>query len=296
MSTIDLSLLPPPDVIETLDFEDLYQECLAEYRELMGDAYTAALESDPIVKLLELIAYRIVRERARVNDAAQANYLTTALQDDLENLGAFWNVGRLTIREADPTAVPPVAAVMESDSRLRMRIQLAMEGYSTAGPAGAYRFHALSASALVKDVSVVRPVQGTVRVTVLSTEGDGTPDSSLLSQVAAALNDEEVRPLCDTVEVVAAQIVPWALDATLYFYAGPDKAVVLANALAAAQAYAAERLAMGQDIARSGIFAALHQPGVQRVELRSPAADLVITKAQAPYCTSMSVVGGGIDE
>jgi phage-related baseplate assembly protein len=32
MSTVDLSALPPPEVLESLDFEDVYQEELAVFR------------------------------------------------------------------------------------------------------------------------------------------------------------------------------------------------------------------------------------------------------------------------
>lgn len=42
---IDLSLLPPPDVVESVDFEELYQETLGIFREFMKDQWTAALES-----------------------------------------------------------------------------------------------------------------------------------------------------------------------------------------------------------------------------------------------------------
>ncbi|MCV5625146.1 baseplate assembly protein, partial [Escherichia coli] len=51
-----------------------------------------------------------------------------------------------------------------------------------------------------------------------------------------------------------------------------------------------------QDIRRSAIFAALHLEGVQRVELASPLADVVLNKTQAASCTQWSVTNGGTDE
>ena len=53
MSTLDLSLLPAPIVLEPLDFETLYQEALTDFRALMGENWSAPLESEPVVKLLE---------------------------------------------------------------------------------------------------------------------------------------------------------------------------------------------------------------------------------------------------
>jgi phage-related baseplate assembly protein len=46
----------------------------------------------------------------------------------------------------------------------------------------------------------------------------------------------------------------------------------------------------------SGLFAALHQPGVQRVDLTSPAASLTIGSAQASWCTGITLTNGGVDE
>jgi len=53
MTVIDLSALDPPDLVETLDFEELYQRKLEHFKRIYPD-WTAALESDPVVKLLEL--------------------------------------------------------------------------------------------------------------------------------------------------------------------------------------------------------------------------------------------------
>ena len=78
MSTVDLSALPSPEVLESLDFEDAYQEELGVFRAYMGDNWNAALESDPVVKLLELGAYRRLQTRARINDAAKSLLLAYA--------------------------------------------------------------------------------------------------------------------------------------------------------------------------------------------------------------------------
>lgn len=300
-SPIDLSQLPSPDVVETVDFETILAERKAYIVSLYPDAEQEAiaalieLESEPLNILAQENAYREVLLRQRVNDAARATMLPYANGADLDNLGALLNVARLIVTPADATAVPPVAAVMESDARFRARIQLALEGFSTAGPVGAYTYHALASSAAVKDVDISSATAGIVTVTVLSTEGDGTPDAALLTTVKAALNDEDVRPLCDTVEVQAAEIVPYQVAATLTFYNGPDLELVRAAAEAAVRKFVAEQHALGHDIARSGLFAALHQPGVQNVTLAQPAADIHIDSHQAAYCTVVSVLSGGVD-
>ncbi|MGE9120724.1 baseplate assembly protein, partial [Escherichia coli] len=52
----------------------------------------------------------------------------------------------------------------------------------------------------------------------------------------------------------------------------------------------------GRDIRLSAIYAALHVEGVQRVELTSPQADIVLSKSQASNCTEYQITIGGSDE
>jgi phage-related baseplate assembly protein len=296
-TAIDLSLLPVPDVVEALVFETILAALKADLAARAPDlAPVLALESEPVVKLLEVVAYRELLLRARVNDAARAAFLATATGADLENLAAFYGVARLTLTPADPGAVPPVPAVMESDADLRRRAQLAPEGFSTAGPSGAYVFHALSADPDVLDASAVSLLPGEVTVAILSRTGSGAASAPLVATVLAALSAEDVRPLCDTVGVQSAGIVTYAITAQLFFLPGPDRAVVLAAAQAAAAAYASAQHRLGRDITLSGVYAALHQPGVQRVNLISPTADIVIGATQAGWCSSITLTDGGIDE
>lgn len=299
---IDLSQLPSPDVVEVLDYEALLAErktyTISLWPEAEQEAIAALLEleTEPLNILLQENTYREMMLRQRINDACKAVMLPYALGSDLEVLAAFFGVTRLLVSPADNSVNPPIPAVYETDERLRMRTQMALEGYSTAGAVGGYTFHALSASALVKDVGISSPTPGTVQVVVLSTAGDGTPDAALLNTVNDALNDEEVRPLCDTVSVLAATIVNYTITATLKFFEGPGSAEVLAAAQSAAEAYAATQHNLGRDITRSGIFAALHQPGVQNVTLSAPAADIVVDHDEAPLCTAITLTDGGIDE
>ena len=85
MSTLDLASLPAPTVIEVLSFEEYYQQALDEFRGLMGANWTAALESDPVVKLLERAAYEKLMTRARINDAAKAQLVAYARKTDLDH-------------------------------------------------------------------------------------------------------------------------------------------------------------------------------------------------------------------
>ncbi|WP_397453753.1 baseplate J/gp47 family protein [Pseudomonas lurida] len=289
MSIVDLSELPAPDVLEPLDFEEVYTESLGVFREFMGDNWSAPLESDPVVKLLEAGAYARIGDRARVNDAAKALMLAHAIRGDLDQLGANVNTPRLVIQAEDLRAVPPVEMITESDDAYRERIQMAYEGLTTAGPRNSYKLHARNASALVADASAESPAPACVTVTVLGLEGDGSVDPDLLAVVARAVNDENVRPLGDRVTVQSAQVLPYRIDAVLYMKGpGPESAVALAEAERRLAAWINPRKRLGVEVARSAVDAQLHVPAVSRVELIGW-QDLAPTEAQAAFCTGYSV-------
>lgn len=310
---IDLSKIPAPDIVEALDFETIFAGMLADLQ-ARDSTFDALVESDPAFKILEVAAYRELLIRQRVNDAARAVMLAQAVKTDLDNLAANLNVERLLITPADNSTIPPTDAVYEGDSDLKARAQLAFEGLTTAGPAGSYIFHGLSADGDVKDIGVdavefhmsagsividndahlPSPEPGNVAITVLSRTGDGTADANLLAKVDAAVNSEKIRPLTDRVVIRSAVIVNYAVNATLYFYDGPSSASVITAAQAKLNDYINTQRKIGYDITLAGIYAALFQPGVQNVVIASPAADVVIDSHQAGYCTGITLINGGL--
>ncbi|BCX67970.1 baseplate assembly protein [Pseudomonas izuensis] len=289
MSIVDLSSLPAPSVLEPLDFEVVYEEGLGVFRGYMDDNWSAALESDPVTKVLEVGAYNKVGNRARVNDAGKALLLAHAKGSDLDHLGANVNLKRLVIQLEDLLAVPPVPEVKEEDDPFRERIQLAYEGLTTAGPRNSYILHARNASGLVADATAESPKPCYVTVTVLSSEGKGEASAELLATVAAGLNDDNVRPVCDRVTVQSAQIIDYRIDAILHMTgAGPEADASLAEAQSRLSGWINPRKRLGVEVARSAVDAQLHVAGVSRVELVDW-VDLAPTKAQGAYCTGFTV-------
>jgi phage-related baseplate assembly protein len=298
MATIDLSELPPPEVIAALDYEvilsDVKAQMVSAYPEDQQDAIAAAmeLESEPLNVIAQVIAYRELLLRQLVNDGAAACMLSHAVSTDLDNLAANNNTERLIVTEATDTT----DAEMESDSKLRLRAQAAFEGLSVAGPTAAYEYFAKSASGKVADAKASSPAPAEVIVSVLSSEGDGTASAELIATVNAALSDDSVRPVGDRLTVQSAEIVNYEIAATLYFYPGPESEPIADAAEEALQSWLADQGGIGRDVARSAIMAALHVQGVQRVEVQSPPANVVISDTQAARCTSVTITKGGTDE
>lgn len=192
----DLATLPAPQIIEPLDFEqilaDLKADILARAPEL---AEVLALESDPIVKLLEACTYRELLYRARVNDAARAHLLAFATGGDLDHLAAQYGVDR---------------QAGETDDRLRTRLQLRIAALAGQGTREHYEFHALTASPLVRAVRASQQTPGSVLVMLWVT--DQAQAQAVRQLVSEALNADNARMLGVPVNVAVA--VPHTIDIT----------------------------------------------------------------------------------
>lgn len=297
-AAIDLSLLPTPQIVQQIDYEQIlaerkaYAVSLWPLDEQAEIAARLALESEPLTKLLEENAYRETLWRQRVNEAAVANMLSLATHNDLDNLAANFNVKRLVIQHGKPNAKPPVPLVMEGDDSLRERAQMAWEGLSTAGPRNSYIFHARAADGQVADATAESPEPAVVVVTVQALSGEGSANPALLATVFAYLNDEDRRPVADRLTVQTAEVVRYQVKATLYLNtSGPESEPILAAAQARLLAFVHQRRRLGMEVSESAVHAALHVEGVRKVEL-SDWLDITATAYQAPYCTAIDLSMG----
>ena len=316
--------MPEPELIEELDYEAIFRELMADFLERYPD-YTALLESDPAVKLLQVVAYRELILRQRVNDAFKATLLAFSGGGDLDNLAAFYGVERQT---------------SEPDSDLRSRTIERIKGSSTAGGAAWYRFQTLTADERVVDALVTSPDAGQVRIAILSNEGpaikaasgteldtlgavygltrntlqnesdtdfrarvlqaalggrgDGAASTQLLQAVNTKVQADNVRVITDTVEVISATIVQVNVVANVYLY--PDQPAAILNGLEQSirTAFAAEG-GLGWDLATSWLISRLHVQGVQRVELLSPATTVVADSTTAVALGAVTITLAGYD-
>jgi phage-related baseplate assembly protein len=272
-------------------------------------------ESNAAVKVLEVAAYRELLLRQNFDERALALFLAYATGTDLDQLAARFNMTRLTD---------------ETDAAFKIRILLAPTAFSVAGPAAAYRYFALGALSTIADASVTTPQPddikalvdatlaalgvsadnrtamraaldgatwpGTVLISLLSSQGDGTASAAEIAAVEAAVaTSANVRPLTDHVVVQSAEIVPYAIEGPLTMFDGPDSSVVLAAANAGATTFAANARRIGRDINLASIFAAIGgaNAGISNAKLTSLPADLVISDTQASYCTNIALTDGG---
>ncbi|KAF1024421.1 MAG: hypothetical protein GAK29_02581 [Acinetobacter bereziniae] len=300
--SIDFSQLAPPDIIETIDYEAILLErkndLIAKFNDDEKDKIAEILnrESEPLTKFLEENSYRETVLRSRINIGARALLLAFASENDLDQIGANFNVKRLIIRPADNTKTPPTPAVYESDDVFRERIQLVFDTLSVAGPEAAYKKIVRDSDGRVGDITVVSPQPAYITLTILQADSEnGSASAELIQIVEKAVNAEDKRPIGDRVTVQSAQIINYAINAKLFIGKDPEAATLLQQAIKNVNDYATKQKRLGRSIRMSAIYAALHIEGVSRVELVSPTNDIVLTASQASYCTNISIVIGGVE-
>lgn len=285
---VDLSNLPYPDFLQELDFEQILQECKADFvSRFPAMADTVNLESEPVTKLLETFAYRLMIKTHEMNSQAKALTLAYATGADLDHLAVNRDVYRLLIQPENNNVIPPIPAIYESDEAMRRRVQLSVERQS-AGSTGAYQYWALSADGDVRDVSIVTEQAGRVEIYVQS-HSQAIAPQSLLDKINTALDPRTNRPATDDVYVYSAEPQDFSVSATLVLFAGPDSEVVLQTAKDELQKYLDKVGYLGFDVTISGIHHALHQGGVQRVILHEPTSDMVISPKRYARCTAQNI-------
>lgn len=317
----DLEALGDVPAVVPVDFEaiklsrdDYLRAALARY----GIDYDVTqLETDPLViGYSEGGGYQEMLYRQRVNEAIRALSLVTSLGGDLDHIGVTYaGVGRLVYDNAadDPPPNSQWDALrgkwVEADGIYRERVKLAFEAFSTAGPEGAYAFHALELDG-VRDIAdavayseedgatysatlhtdaysmglVVAPFSGRadgnpvlapeILLVVLPTVSYGPADQALLDRAFAAVTAKDVRPLGDNVRVEAAAVTSYDIDVVLYYAPGADTATLKREAETRLQAYAAARRRIGFAVQREVIGGRAAIDNGVVVDILQPAADI----------------------
>ncbi|WP_341822751.1 baseplate J/gp47 family protein [Wolbachia endosymbiont (group A) of Clivina fossor] len=243
------------NIIEPLNFEEILSRMREEL--VKRDAsFTAFVESDPAIKILEVAAWRELLLRERINEAVKSNLLKFATGEDLNNLAEFYGVER----EKE-----------EEDERFRKRVKAKIKGWSTCGSKEYYRYHALSADSRVKDASVESPIPGKVQISILSTELSTLPEE-LLEIIRKQVTRNDIRVLTDTVTVIGCNIMEIDIHSRMSISPIISKKEIKKQFIEKFEL--AKRL--GWSVTRSWIIANLFVDGVENVELIEPREDVMV--------------------
>ena len=304
MSTVDFSQLPEPNLIQELDYESIFNErkekFIALYPAAEQNQWRTILnrESDPVVKVLQENAYLELLYRNKCNADARSLLLAYAEGPDLDHLALTeYGLIRLIVTPADNSVVPPSPAIYESDERLRERCLLSFDGMNTAGSANAYRYFALSADGRVDGIKVKSDEETPCFLDIVITQVDsenGAASAELIQIVQTALDPDTVRPVGDRPTVKSSIATNYQIEAVLYVGKNAEDALLLEAANIRLDKYIKNAQKNGESIYLSAIYAALHVDGIERVEIISPTADLVMDNYHHPYCTTKSITVGGV--
>lgn len=317
----DLAALGDVPQVVPVDFEAIKagrDEFLIAAFAKFGITYDVSkLETDPMV-----VAYsegggnQEILFRQRVNEAIRGLSLATAIGGDLDHIGGTYaGISRLVYENAEddqPANSQWDASLgqwVEADDIFRARIILAFEAFSTAGPEGAYIFHALELDG-VRDLSDVvvyseedaavytaglyadaysmgkraTPFAGRatgnpvlapeILIVALPTIAYGASNQPLLNRVFTAVTSEDVRPIGDNVRIEPAAVTTYNIAVTLRYAPGADATALADAAKARLVAYAAARRRIGLSVQKDVIGGRAAIDDNVTVTVTSPAADI----------------------
>lgn len=149
-----------------------------------------------------------------------------------------------------------------------------LEAYSTAGPKGAYEYHAKSVSSDIADVCAINPLEKPGYVNIFAVMQDGSiADDGTKKVILEACNDDKVRPLTDIVEVLDPEEVNFDVEITYYIDRSTEKSIsdIAISVEAAVTEYIKWQVGkIGRDINPSKLYWLLRDSGIKRVDVKSP--------------------------
>lgn len=295
--TLDLSLLDPAPLVE-VDFE----ATLAARKALLQSLWDAARQKNPSLPELDTLMLEsetgaILNEEftfvetlilQAINDAGKGLRLAQANGAKLDHLATTYHrTSRKIVREATSTS----PALFEGEEEYRERAQLAPEALANFGlTPGGYVY--LIRTAFADRISHVYPINrgnGRVEIRVLAREGDGVVDGNTLAEIARAFSVEDGSQSTDVLSVLSAEVEPTVWDVTLILRRGPDRASVVAQALAGLSALAASLRRINATQYREAIASAAHVGPVVTVRVNSPANDISGRPEAAPFIAAINV-------
>lgn len=185
----------------------------------------------------------------------------------------------------------------EEDDPYAERIRQAPEGFSTAGPPGAYKYWANTANQLIVDVAVDSPSESVVEIRPLLKDGN-IPGEEILQDVAAVFERREIKPLTDQVQVLPPETVSYDINVTYWVYQSDASVLssIQTNVQKAIDEYVIwQKSKLGRSIDPSELIARMKQAGAKRVAWTSPQY-VNLEKYQVAIEGNVTIQFGGMED
>ena len=184
----------------------------------------------------------------------------------------------------------------EKDESYRERVHLAPEGFSVAGPEGAYIYHAMAYSSLISDIKV-SSVKGSGVVDIYVLLTDGTLPSENFLEGLVEYFGKDIRPLTDQVKAHAPRTVVYDVKVTYYIPSGVNDTSAVKREIEESfqQFLKWQKLKIGRDINPSELVYKLRSAGAKRVEVELP-THTVISDVEVAEEGQVNLVFGGVED
>ncbi|MDX5091598.1 baseplate J/gp47 family protein [Lactobacillus crispatus] len=185
----------------------------------------------------------------------------------------------------------------EADDPYAERIWQAPESFSVAGPEGAYKYWARTASPSIVDVAVDSPAPCEIEIRPLL-QGGQIPTQEVLDQVMEVCNDRKIRPLSDLVKVLAPEQVNYDLSVTYWIglsSSGMATSIKAKIEKAIDEFIQWQKSKLGRDIDPSELTARIKMAGAKRAAVTLPMYRQ-IAPHQVAKENQVQVVYGGLED
>lgn len=319
--------LPKSDIIKTPPFEQLLESVKSDLLSYLSEhapddvdevRQTLANEAELLTKFLEGFTVILQNYMRQLNGQAQQMFGMYATDEKMVDLiVSQLGVKRQVLELGDPNAYPPVPPKMESNESVLTRYYLAAYALASTGTRSGYRFHAMTLGGRplvkvespepkkvvvtyefdeherageTKDAQARQVTPGVVDCFILSHDGSGVPDQTLLDATQEYLERDDIAQETDLITVKAPTVKNWSCSAQLYIRPGPDTEVVRAAAEKAVQDYAIKQHRLSGSIEPSMLYSVLlRTTGAHRGDITEPAQPLRCTYSEAPYLESIQI-------
>lgn len=185
---------------------------------------------------------------------------------------------------------------VEQDEPYRERIYYAPAAFSVAGPVDAYKTLAKSVSTLITDVAAYSPSPGVAEIRPLM-EGGELPTQTILDLIKEKLSADTVRPLTDSVVVLAPDVTTY--DVNFTYYISRSKQALAADiqkaVIDATNGYNAwQRSELGRDINPDQLTTRVIEAGAKRLVITAPLFK-ALEEGQVAHYNTVSVTYGGLE-
>jgi len=261
-------------VIEPVSYEANKEKLLALIAAISPD--TVLYESSDEMVLLEAFAYEMTYADVRFNTRMKAALPSYAKGSSLDDACLeFYGTTRLE---------------GEDDVRFFERSQESLQQSVTTGSDDSYIYHTKNVDPRITHVFPYRSGDGeTTIVWYAQNEDDAEELAAIQEAIEAKLFDTKRRTLCATSQtVVRAEVVYFDIELTLYISSVFQQNTLVADVTRVLRDFYGF-YPISKEVNLSKITSLAHLNGVEKVEVTTPAANVVVGKEQLGVCRNITI-------